>query len=64
MTFVTEGINGKKYDLKIITLEGVVMSKKQSGSEPKLKGTLVSVFAVGIIIIVMWFVVYGLYVAR
>ncbi|MBS4207023.1 cytochrome c oxidase subunit 2A [Bacillus sp. FJAT-50079] len=32
--------------------------------EPNLKGTLISVLAVGIIIIVMWFAVYGLYVSR
>ncbi|MBS4178697.1 cytochrome C oxidase subunit II [Lederbergia citrea] len=40
------------------------MSKKSHDSEPNLKGTLISVFAVGIIIVVMWFAVYGLYVAR
>ena len=40
------------------------MGKKVQGSEPNLKGTLVSVFVVGIIIIVMWFSVYGLYVSR
>ncbi|MCR2822514.1 cytochrome C oxidase subunit II [Lederbergia panacisoli] len=40
------------------------MAKKKHGSDVNLKGTLISVFAVGIIILVMWFAVYGLYVAR
>ncbi|WP_231391084.1 cytochrome C oxidase subunit II [Paenisporosarcina sp. FSL H8-0542] len=40
------------------------MSKKNQSPELNLKGTLISVFSVGIIIIVMWFVVYFMYVAR
>lgn len=40
------------------------MSKKKTDSGPNLKGTLISVFAVGIIIVVMWIAVYALYVAR
>lgn len=40
------------------------MGKKKIESEPNLKGTLISVFAVGIVIVVMWFAVYGLYVSR
>lgn len=40
------------------------MAKKNQHSEPNLKGTLISVFIVGAIIAVMWFAVYGLYVAR
>ncbi len=40
------------------------MAKNKHGAEPNLKGTLVSVFGVGIIIIVMWFATYFLYVAR
>lgn len=40
------------------------MNKKNSHSGPNLKGTLISVFVVGIIICVMWFAVYGLYVSR
>ncbi|MBS4197164.1 cytochrome C oxidase subunit II [Lederbergia citri] len=40
------------------------MAKKKHHSDVNLKGTLISVFTVGIIILVMWFAVYGLYVAR
>ncbi|MEC2326119.1 cytochrome C oxidase subunit II [Lederbergia lenta] len=40
------------------------MNKKKHDSDPNLKGTLISVLGVGIIIVVMWFAVYGLYVAR
>jgi hypothetical protein len=40
------------------------MSKKKLGGEPELKGTFISVMAVGIIIVVMWFAAYGLYVYR
>ncbi|HEY4551617.1 MAG TPA: cytochrome C oxidase subunit II [Bacillaceae bacterium] len=40
------------------------MGKQKSGSEPNLKGTLLSVFGVGLVIVVMWFSVYGLYVSR
>lgn len=40
------------------------MSKKKQDSETNLKGTLISVFAVGIIIVVMWIAVYALYVSR
>jgi len=39
------------------------MSKKKE-PEMNLKGTLVSVFVVGIIIIAMWFAVYSMYLAR
>ena len=40
------------------------MSKKNNDSGPNLKGTLISVFAVGIVIVVMWIAVYAMYVAR
>ncbi|WP_075619576.1 cytochrome C oxidase subunit II [Paenisporosarcina indica] len=40
------------------------MSQKKQSTEVNLKGTLVSVFIIGIIIIAMWFAVYGMYVAR
>lgn len=41
------------------------MSKKYDEHQGvNLKGTLVSVFSVGVIIIVMWVVVYMMYVAR
>ncbi len=40
------------------------MNKKDSDSGPDLKGTLISVFIVGIIICIMWFAVYGLYVSK
>ncbi|MBS4202223.1 cytochrome C oxidase subunit II [Bacillus sp. FJAT-49732] len=40
------------------------MTKKKHGSDVNLKGTLISVFTVGIIILVMWFAVYGLYVSK
>ncbi|MCJ7842725.1 cytochrome C oxidase subunit II [Lederbergia sp. NSJ-179] len=40
------------------------MKKKNRGSEPYLKGTLISVFVVGLMICIMWFTVYGLYVSR
>lgn len=40
------------------------MSQENREPEPNLKGTLVSVFIVGVIIIVMWVAVYLLYVAR
>lgn len=40
------------------------MSNKKNNSEPDLKGTLISVFGVGIVILVMWFAVYAMYVAR
>ena len=45
-------------------MEGVEMASKKKSSEPNLKGTLFSVMGVGIIILVMWFAVYGMYVAR
>lgn len=47
-----------------VTLEGVELAKNKHSAEPNLKGTLVSVFGVGIIIILMWFATYFLYVAR
>ncbi|HLG27294.1 MAG TPA: cytochrome C oxidase subunit II [Paenisporosarcina sp.] len=40
------------------------MSKPKHNPEVNLKGTLVSVFIVGILIIVMWLAVYLMYVAR
>ncbi|MFC6040612.1 cytochrome C oxidase subunit II [Paenisporosarcina macmurdoensis] len=40
------------------------MSKPKHNPEINLKGTLVSVFIVGILIIVMWLAVYLMYVAR
>ncbi|MFX3673582.1 MAG: cytochrome C oxidase subunit II [Paenisporosarcina sp.] len=40
------------------------MSKQKHSADINLKGTLVSVFAVGIIIIAMWVIVYLMYVAR
>lgn len=40
------------------------LSKKGQSSDINLKGTLISVFSVGVIIIAMWFVVYFMYVAR
>ena len=39
------------------------MSKKKE-PEMNLKGTLISVFIVGFIIIAMWFAVYAMYLAR
>ncbi|MFC4713619.1 cytochrome C oxidase subunit II [Planococcus dechangensis] len=41
------------------------MDKKQTGHDDvNLKGTLVSVFFVGAVIIAMWVAVYLMYVAR
>lgn len=41
------------------------MSKKyEEHQDVNLKGTLVSVFFVGVIIIAMWVIVYMMYVAR
>ena len=40
------------------------MSRENREPEANLKGTLISVFIVGLIIIVMWIAVYLLYVAR
>lgn len=40
------------------------MSKKNEHDGLDLRGTLASVMAVGVIIIVMWVVVYMMYVAR
>lgn len=41
------------------------MSKKyDEHQDVNLKGTLVSVFIVGVIIVAMWVVVYMMYVAR
>jgi hypothetical protein len=51
-------------ELEKRTPESVSMAKKHHHSEPNLKGTLVSVFGVGIIIIVLWFATYFLYAAR
>ena len=39
------------------------MSEKKE-PEMNLKGTLISVFVVGVIIIAMWFAVYGMYLDR
>ncbi|WP_226581891.1 cytochrome C oxidase subunit II [Halobacillus litoralis] len=38
--------------------------KKERTSQPNLKGTFVSVMAVGFVIIVMWVSVYFLYINR
>jgi heme/copper-type cytochrome/quinol oxidase subunit 2 len=40
------------------------LKKKKPAKEENLKGTFVSVMLVGVIIIVMWVVVYYMYVAR
>lgn len=40
------------------------VDKKQSDHEVNLKGTLISVFFVGIVIVAMWVAVYLMYVAR
>jgi len=40
------------------------MSKKNPAHEADLRGTLVSVFVVGIVIIAMWITVYLMYAAR
>ncbi|MGK7377097.1 cytochrome C oxidase subunit II [Planococcus shenhongbingii] len=40
------------------------MSKKIQEPEADLRGTLISVFFVGIVIIAMWVAVYLMYVAR
>lgn len=40
------------------------MSKRNEHDGLDLRGTLVSVLGVGVIIIVMWVVVYMMYVAR
>ncbi|MCM3161076.1 cytochrome c oxidase subunit 2A [Metabacillus litoralis] len=41
-----------------------MMSKKIKHEDHELKGTLISVFAIGIFIIVMWFGVYFFYLSR
>ncbi|ARI75790.1 cytochrome C oxidase subunit II [Halobacillus mangrovi] len=38
--------------------------KKDHSSQPGLKGTLISVFAVGIVIILMWVSIFYLYIDR
>ncbi|MDN7228389.1 cytochrome C oxidase subunit II [Planococcus sp. N064] len=40
------------------------MSKKSEEHEVDLRGTLISVFFVGIVIVAMWVAVYLMYVAR
>ncbi|MRH42452.1 cytochrome c oxidase subunit 2A [Aquibacillus halophilus] len=35
-----------------------------SESEPELKGTLIAVFSIGAFIVVSWFIVFALFVAR
>ncbi|MDX1770909.1 MAG: cytochrome C oxidase subunit II [Planococcaceae bacterium] len=40
------------------------LKKTKPAKEENLKGTFVSVMSVGVIIIVMWVVVYYMYVAR
>ena len=46
-------------------MEGVKkVSKQKHVPELNLKGTLVSVFIVGILIIAMWLIVYLMYIAR
>jgi len=65
VTFITVLLDRQEYPLSIKrTLEVMKMGKQKSGSEPNLKGTLLSVFGVGLVIVVMWFSVYGLYVSR
>lgn len=39
------------------------MKKGKNPHEADLRGTLISVFIVGLIIIAMWAIVYGMYVA-
>lgn len=51
-------------ELENRTPERASMAKNHHYSEPNLKGTLVSVFGVGIIIILMWCATYFLYAAR
>ncbi|MCA1012297.1 cytochrome C oxidase subunit II [Halobacillus halophilus] len=38
--------------------------KKSGPSQPSLKGTLISVMAVGAVIVVMWVCIYLLYIVR
>ncbi|WP_158638590.1 cytochrome C oxidase subunit II [Metabacillus litoralis] len=41
------------------------MSKKFKGEDnSELKGTLISVFSIGLLILVMWFSVYFFYITR
>ncbi|MBM7605500.1 hypothetical protein JOC75_003523 [Metabacillus crassostreae] len=41
------------------------MSKKYKGEDNnELKGTLISVFSIGLLILVMWFSVYFFYITR
>ncbi|WKA54618.1 cytochrome C oxidase subunit II [Planococcus shixiaomingii] len=40
------------------------MAKNNEAPEVDLKGTLVSVFMVGLVIIAMWLAVYVLYIGR
>ncbi|WP_226034733.1 cytochrome c oxidase subunit 2A [Aquibacillus saliphilus] len=35
-----------------------------SETEPELKGTLIAVFAIGAFIVISWFIVFALFVAR
>lgn len=38
--------------------------KNKQQAEPNLKGTLISVFGVGVVIVAMWVATYYLYVVR
>lgn len=40
------------------------MSKQKQHAGVDLRGTLISVLFVGIVIVAMWVIVYGMYVAR
>ncbi|AYC28548.1 cytochrome C oxidase subunit II [Paenisporosarcina cavernae] len=40
------------------------MAKQKKVQEENLKGTLISVFFVGLVIVVMWVAVYLMYLAR
>lgn len=40
------------------------MSKKNNHADVDLRGTLISVFFVGVVIVAMWVIVYSMYVAR
>lgn len=40
------------------------MAKKQQANEENLKGTLISVFFVGFVIVAMWVAVYLMYLSQ
>ncbi|GKW46039.1 cytochrome C oxidase subunit II [Planococcus sp. NCCP-2050] len=40
------------------------MRKKNDHANIDLRGTLISVFFVGVVIVAMWVIVYSMYVAR